>query len=81
MRNDGYDNLDGEVNKSKDIAVFFVTGMVVSTFAFPILLARTPVENPNIDATNAILTEIATLLIYTTAGLFLVASGDEEEAF
>lgn len=78
VRNTGYDSLDGEVNKSLDIAVFFVTGMIVSTFAFPLILARTPVDNPNIDATNAILTEIATLLFYFTAGLFFIVAGEEE---
>mgnify|MGYP001014259926 CR=1 FL=1 len=78
VRNDGYDNLDGEVNKSLDIAIFFLTGMVVSSFAFPILLAKTPVDNPNIDATTATLTEIATILFYTTAGLFFVASNEED---
>lgn len=80
VRNDGYDSLDGgETNKSLDIAVFFVTGMVVSTFAFPILLSNIPAENPNIDTTNAFLTEFATLLFYLTAGLFFVASNDEDE--
>lgn len=78
VRNTGYDSLDGEVNKSLDIAMFFVTGMIVSTFAFPLLLARTPVDNPNIDATTAILTEVATILFYFTAGLFLVVSNEEE---
>lgn len=79
VNNDGgYQNFDGETNKSLDIAVFFVSGMIVSTIAFPILLATTPVGNPNIDSTNAILTELATLLFYVTAGLFFVAADDED---
>lgn len=77
VRSDGYDSLDGETNKSLDIAIFMVTGIVVSTFAFPILLSRIPVENPRIDATNAILAEVATILFYATAGLFFVSSNDE----
>lgn len=80
VRNDGYDNMDGETNKALDIAMFCVTGMIVSTFAFPIMLARTPVDNPNIDTTNAIMTELATILFYITAGLFFVAS-EEEDVF
>lgn len=79
VRNNDYDSLDGDINKSLDVAVFFVTGMVVSTFAFPLLLARSPVDNPSIDATNAVLTELATILFYATAGLFFVAASDEDE--
>lgn len=79
VRSDGYDSLDGETNKSLDVAIFFVSGMVVSTIAFPILLSNTPVGNPNIDTTNAVLTEFATILFYATAGLFFVASNDEFE--
>lgn len=78
VRNDGYESFDGDSNKSLDVAVFFVSGMVVSTFAFPILLATNPVDNPSIDTANAILTEIATILFYTTAGLFFVAAEDED---
>lgn len=78
VRNSGYDNLDGEINKSLDIAVFFITGIVVSTFAFPILLARTPIGNPNIDATTAVFTEAATILFYVTAGLFFTVANEEE---
>ena len=79
VRFDGYDSLDGETNKSLDVAVFCITGIVVSTFAFPILLSKTPIGNPSIDATNAVLTEFATVLFYATAGLFFVASNDEFE--
>ena len=78
INNNGYESFDGETNKSLDVAVFFVSGMVVSTFAFPILLASTPVENPNIDSTTAFLTEFATVLFYITAGLFFVAADEEE---
>lgn len=79
VRSDGYDSLEGETNKSLDIAVFFVSGMVVSTFAFPILLSNIPPENPNIDTTNAFLTEFATILFYLTAGLFFATSNEEDE--
>lgn len=78
VRSTGYDSLDGEVNKSMDVAVFFITGIVVSTFAFPILLARTPIDNPNIDATTAVFTEAATILFYITAGLFFAVANEEE---
>lgn len=79
VQNDGgYDSLDGGgVNKSLDIAIFFVSGMIVSTFAFPILLSHVPVGNPSIDTTNAFLTEFATLIFYITAGLFFVTQEDE----
>lgn len=77
MRTDGYDNLDGEVNKSLDVAIFFVTGIVVSTFALPILLTKTPLDNPAIDSTTAVLTELATIIFYATAGSFFVASNEE----
>uniref|UniRef100_A0A6G1SBP9 Leptin receptor gene-related protein n=1 Tax=Aceria tosichella TaxID=561515 RepID=A0A6G1SBP9_9ACAR len=80
VRNDdGYQSLDGsEVNKSMDIAIFLVAGMIVSTIAFPILLTSVPVSNPGMDTTSAFLTEFATVIFYTTAGLFIVASEDEE---
>lgn len=77
VRNDGYESFDG-TNKAMDVAFFFVAGMVVSTFAFPILLSRVPIENPSMDATNAALTEFATILFYTTAALFAVAADDED---
>lgn len=80
VRSDGYDNLDGEINKSLDIAIFFITGMVVSTFAFPILLSHVPVENPSIDTTNAFLTEFATIIFYLTGGLFFMTQ-DEEDVY
>lgn len=81
VRNDGYSSFEGgETNKALDVAIFFVSGMVVSTFAFPILLSKTPVDNPSMDTTNAILTEMATILFYITAGLFFVSS-DEDDAF
>jgi hypothetical protein len=81
VRNDdGYQSFDGsEVNKSMDIAIFFVAGMIVSTIAFPILLSHVPIGNPSMDTTNAFLTEFATLIFYTTAGLFVVTSDDEVE--
>lgn len=78
VRKDGYEALEGETNKALDIAIFFVTGIVLSTFAFPIFIANTPVEKPRIDFLNATLAEFATILFYTTAGLFLAASGDNE---
>lgn len=79
VRTDDYESMDGEPNKALDVAVFCVAGMVVSTFAFPILLSRTPPDNPSMDATNAFLTEFATILFYTTGALFVVAAGDEDE--
>lgn len=79
VRKDGYETLEGETNKSLDVAVFFVAGIVLSTLAFPIFIANTPVEMPRIDFTNAVVTEFATILFYITAGLFLVASNDDDE--
>jgi hypothetical protein len=80
VRNDaGYQSFDGsEVNKSLDIAIFFVAGIIVSTIAFPIMLTNVPVDNPGMDTTNAFLTEFATFIFYTTAALFVVAAGDED---
>lgn len=80
VRNDnGYESFDGgEINKPMDIAIFFVAGMVVSTLAFPIFLTRVPMESPSMDTTNAFLTEFATVIFYTTAGLFAVAADDED---
>lgn len=76
---DGYQSFDGsEVNKSMDIAIFFVAGMVVSTIAFPILLTSVPASNPGMDSTSAFLTEFATIIFYTTAGLFAVAADEED---
>ena len=69
---------EGESDKSMDIAIFFVAGMVVSTFALPILLTSVPLENPGMTTTNCFLAEFATVLFYTTAGLFLVVSDEEE---
>lgn len=79
VRKDGYEALEGENNKSLDLAVFFVAGIILSTFAFPIFIANTPVEKPRIDFLDAALAEFATILFYITASLFLVASGGDED--
>lgn len=75
VRSDGYDSLGDETNKSLDIAMFLVSGMIVSTFAFPILLSNT--DPQYISTTHAFLTEMATILFYITGGLFFVAESDE----
>lgn len=75
---DSYDAFDNGSNKGMDVAVFFVIGIVVSTCAFPLILARSPVEEPSISSTDAFFAELASLLIYTTSGLFLACANDYE---
>lgn len=58
--------------------MFFVAGVVVSTFALPILLTSVPLDNPGMTPTNCFLAEFATIIFYTTAGLFFVAADEED---
>lgn len=80
VRGTGYDNFGGEEsNKSLDWAVFFVAGMVVSTLALPILLTKVPVDEPGMNTANCFFAEFATVIFYTTAGLFITSV--EEESY
>lgn len=78
VNNDGYQSFDSVSNKSMDIAIFFCTGMVVSTIAFPLVLATSPIDHPTITSQNAFFAEAATVLLYMTAGLFLAITVEED---
>uniref|UniRef100_A0A6G1SHC4 Leptin receptor gene-related protein n=1 Tax=Aceria tosichella TaxID=561515 RepID=A0A6G1SHC4_9ACAR len=58
--------------KAKHYAIFFTAGILVSSFAMPILLARSPEANPIIKPIQCVLVEIGNVLCYATMGLFCI---------
>ena len=80
-KNDGYESFDGfgGSNKGYDIAIFLCTGFLVSTIAFPIMLANgNPLVGPHITVQNCVIAEFATLFLWTTSILFLSLPNESE---
>ena len=61
-----------DASRTRHFAVFFTAGIMVSSFALPILLARSPMEKPLIAPIQCILLELGNLLCYVTMGLFCI---------
>lgn len=40
---------DGSGGRIRDTALFFTSGLLVSTMALPIVMARSPIEKPNVS--------------------------------
>ena len=40
---------ESAIKKTRDVALFFFAGVIISSFALPIVLARTPLEKPRVS--------------------------------
>lgn len=58
--------------RARDYAVFFTAGIMVSSFALPLVLARTPIDKPVLAPISCFLLEIGNILCYTTMALFCI---------
>lgn len=61
-----------ENKRFKDVCVFFATVLVVSTFALPLILARTPVSSP---AVSILFSNNILKIKWGASGLTEVANG------
>lgn len=74
-----FNNLENVSNNScLELAVFITTGIVISSFALPIVLARSPVNDPMIQWGACYLTFAGNIIIYLTLVGFLVAFDQDE---
>lgn len=79
IQNNDYESFGGEDTKPRDIAIFFCTGIMIFSLAFPVLLAKTPVDKPSIPVYTCVLTELASILLYATTAIFFVTSLNDDE--
>ncbi|KAF6207828.1 hypothetical protein GE061_016277 [Apolygus lucorum] len=56
----------GSSNSGMDLAIFITMAFVVSSFAMPIVLARTPLKAPTIEWGAAFLTITGDIVVYIT---------------
>lgn len=56
--------------KLRDLALFVTSGLMVSTMALPIVLARSPIAHPLISWVSCILVLFGNVLCFMTIGLF-----------
>lgn len=66
----GFD--DRGKSNTRHYAVFFTAGIVVSSFALPVILARNPIDQPLIAPIQCVLVESGNLLCYATMCLFCI---------
>lgn len=59
-------------NRTRDYAIFFTAGIMVSSFALPLLMARSPQEKPVIAPISCFLLEVGNILCYSTVALFCI---------
>ncbi|KAL1449150.1 hypothetical protein WDU94_000374 [Cyamophila willieti] len=65
---------------SRDLAIFFTMGIVVSSFALPIVMTRAPVDFPLIGLGSCYLTLAANLIMYATyVGFFITLYSEESD--
>ncbi|XP_023289146.1 leptin receptor gene-related protein [Orussus abietinus] len=67
-------------NPCLELAIFFTMGFVISSFALPIVLARSPVNNPVIQWGACYLTLAGNVVVYLTlVGFFMTFDQDDAE--
>ena len=70
-------DFDNNPNPCLEFAIFITTGFVVSSFALPIVLARSPVNDPVIQWGACYLTLSGNIIMYLTlVGLFATFDQD-----
>lgn len=74
-----YTEHQGSTNACLETAIFVTMGLVVSSFALPIVLARSPHDDPTIQWGACYLTLVGNVVVYLTLlGFFLTF--DQEDA-
>uniref|UniRef100_A0ABD2W986 Leptin receptor overlapping transcript-like 1 n=1 Tax=Trichogramma kaykai TaxID=54128 RepID=A0ABD2W986_9HYME len=67
-------------NQYMELAIFLTMGCVISSFALPIVLSRSPESNPTIKPGACYLTIAGNFVMYSTIlGFFLAFDHDESE--
>ncbi|XP_022240029.1 leptin receptor gene-related protein-like isoform X2 [Limulus polyphemus] len=68
----------GSSNACKELCIFITTGIVISSFGLPILLARSPREQPVIEWGACGLILSGNIVVFLTIlGVFMVFDNDE----
>lgn len=62
--------MSDSVGKTKDYAIFVATGIMVSSVALPVIMARSPVEKPIIAPIACFYLELGNLCCLSTIALF-----------
>lgn len=60
----------GRQSITRDYALFATAGIIVSSIALPIIMARSPIDKPAIAPISCFLTEMGNLLCYATMALY-----------
>lgn len=75
-----YTEHQGSSNACLETAIFITMGLVVSSFALPIVLARSPYEDPTIHWGACYLTLAGNVVVYITLlGFFLTFDQDDSD--
>jgi len=69
----------GSSNTCKEVALFITSGIVISAFALPIVLSRSPVGDPIIQTGACVLTVFGNIVTFLTIlGFFILFESDDE---
>lgn len=71
----------GSSNACMETAIFITMGIVVSSFALPIVLARAPFENPTIQWGACGLTLAGNVVVYLTLLGFFITFDQEDSDY
>lgn len=75
-----YTEHQGSGNSCMDTAIFITMGIVISSFALPIVLARAPNTGPTIEWGACYLTLAGNLVVYLTLlGFFVTFDSDDSD--
>jgi len=68
----------GTSNSCQELAIFLTIGMVISSFALPIVLTRHPQDAPVITTSACLFTMGANIVVYLTIlGFFIIFGGED----
>lgn len=67
-------------SQSRDLAIFITMGVVVSSFALPIVMTRAPLDAPLIGLGSCYLTLAANIIMYATyIGFFITLYSEDSD--
>lgn len=72
------DDYGNNSNPCLELAIFITMGFVVSSFALPIVLARSPANDPVIQPSTCYLTLAGNVVVYLTLVGFFVTSDQDD---